>query len=40
MLVELDDSIVARLQKLAEREGINFDELLENLIALYGGTCD
>lgn len=40
MLIELDDLIVTRLLRLAAREGIKLEELLENMMAMYGGTCD
>lgn len=38
--VELDDQVVERPKKRAERDGISLDELLENLMALYRETCD
>ncbi len=39
-LVEVDDYTLERLRKLANREGISLDDLLERMLALYGSACD
>jgi hypothetical protein len=39
-LVEVDDTTLERLRRLANREGISLDELLERMLALYGSACD
>jgi hypothetical protein len=39
-LVELDDHTLERLRRLANREGVSLDELLERMLALYGSSCD
>ncbi len=39
-LVDLDEYILQRLERLAQREGINLEELLERMLALYASSCD
>ena len=39
-LVEVDDTTLERLRKLANREGISLDDLLDRMLALYGSACD
>ena len=39
-LLEVDDTTLERLRKLANREGISLDDLLDRMLALYGSACD